>query len=175
MFPPRNVNELVFDQIVAHMETTFNPTTFLVRERYKFWTNCRRNPGETIHELATKIRQAAATCDFASIRNPLDEALRTSFICNVQNEAVLKALFRIPENELSFAKAIGIADEIESAALVAKDTVYGGVFASRHCSGGPFRTKFKKKKKITNMTDPKTISNNSTHPRSSRLVKQVQI
>ena len=126
MFPPRNVNELVFDQIVAHMETTFNPMTFLVRERYKFWTNCRRNPGETIHELATKIRQAAATCDFASIRNPLDEALRTSFICNVQNEAVLKALFRIPENELSFAKAIGIADEIESAALVAKDTVYGG-------------------------------------------------
>ena len=88
------------------MESTFNPTTFLVRERYKFWSNCRRNPGETIHELATRIRQADATCNFASFRNPLDETLRTSFICNVQNEAVLKALFRMPENELSLAKAV---------------------------------------------------------------------
>ena len=59
MFPSRNVNELVIEQIVAHMESTFNPTTF-VRERYKFWTNCRRNPGETILELATRIRQAHA-------------------------------------------------------------------------------------------------------------------
>ena len=30
MSPPRKVNELVFEQIVAHMESTFNPMTFLV-------------------------------------------------------------------------------------------------------------------------------------------------
>ena len=56
----------------------------------------------------------------------MDEALRTSFTFSVHNEAALKALFRIPENELTFAKAVEIADEIESIATVAKDTVYEG-------------------------------------------------
>ena len=42
-------------------------------------------PGETIQELAANIRQAAATCDFANIKNPLDEALQTRFICSINN------------------------------------------------------------------------------------------
>jgi len=37
---------------------------------------------------------AAATCNFASIADLLDEALRTRFICSVNNEAVLKAFLR---------------------------------------------------------------------------------
>ena len=52
-----------------------------------------RKPGETIQELVARIRQDAVTCDFTSIKDPLDEALRTRFICSVNNEAVLKALF----------------------------------------------------------------------------------
>ena len=48
----------------------------------------------------------------------------TNFICKVQNEAVLKALFRVPGNELSFQKAVEIAVEIESTAAVAKETAY---------------------------------------------------
>ena len=31
----------------------------------------KRKPGETILELASKIRQDAATCDFQFIKNPL--------------------------------------------------------------------------------------------------------
>ena len=30
----------------------------------------KRKPGETVQELAARIRQAAATCDFANIENP---------------------------------------------------------------------------------------------------------
>jgi len=55
----------------------------------------QRRPGESIQELAACIRQAAATCDFASIAGPLDEALLTRFICSVNNEAVLKRHFLI--------------------------------------------------------------------------------
>ena len=55
----------------------------------------KRKPGETIPELASRIRQDAATCDFQSIKDPLDEALRTKFICSVDNEAVLKTLFKL--------------------------------------------------------------------------------
>ena len=71
----------------------------------------------------TKAAQVT-TCDFVNIAEPLDEALRTNFICNIQNKAVLKTLFRIPENELNFARAVEIAEEVEGAATVAKDTLH---------------------------------------------------
>ena len=64
----------------------------------------KRKPGETISELASRIRQDAATCDFQSIKDPLDEALRTKFICSVDNEAVLKTLFKLKDDELKFSK-----------------------------------------------------------------------
>ena len=85
----------------------------------------KRKPGETITELASRIRQDAATCDFQSIKDPLDEALRTKFICSVDNEAVLKTLFKLKDDELKFSNAIRVAQEVEEAAKVAKETVHG--------------------------------------------------
>ena len=66
-------------------------------------SSMKRKPGETIPELASRIRQDAATCDFQSIKDPLDEALRTKFICSVDNEAVLKTLFKLKDDELKTA------------------------------------------------------------------------
>ena len=68
------------------MTDQFDPNHFVVRERFKFWSEMKRRPGETIQELAARIRQDASTCDFPSITDPLDEALRTRFICSVSNE-----------------------------------------------------------------------------------------
>lgn len=51
--------------------------------------------------------------------------MRTRFMCAVSNEAVLKALFKMKSDDLTFTKAIPTAAEIEYAAKVAKDTVYG--------------------------------------------------
>ena len=107
------------------MTEQYNPRTYIVRERYKFWSNMKRKPGETIQELAARIRHDATTCDFTSIRDPQDEALRTRFICSVGNEAVLKAVFKLKEEELTFTKAIEIAIQTEEAAKIAKETVYG--------------------------------------------------
>ena len=56
---------------------------------------------------------------------PLDEALRTKFICSVDNEAVLKTLFKLKDDELKFSNAIRVAQELEEAAKVAKETVHG--------------------------------------------------
>ena len=67
----------------------------------------------------------AATCDFANITNPLDEALRTHFICSIKNEAVLKVLFKCKNEDLTFARAVEIATETEEAAKVAKKTAVG--------------------------------------------------
>ena len=123
--PPKDVNYLLIDEIVTMMKDQFDPKRFTVRERFKFWSDMQRKPGETIQELAARIRQDAATCDFSSIKDPQDEALRTRFICSVNNEAVLKALFKIKDDDLDFARAIQIAMETEDAAKVAKETVHG--------------------------------------------------
>ena len=46
-------------------------------------------------------------------------------MCSVNNEAIFKPLFKVKDSELTFAKAILTAVEMEDAARVAKETVYG--------------------------------------------------
>ena len=123
--PARDINELSIDDIAEFMRSQFDPTRYIVRERFKFWSDLKRRPGESILELAARIRQDAVTCEFVSIKDPLDEAMKTRFVCSVNNEAVLKALFKVKDAELTFAKAISVAVETEDAAKVAKETVYG--------------------------------------------------
>ena len=120
--PVKSIHELTMNDIQTFMAEQFDPKR---SERFKFWSDMKRKPGETIPELASRIRQDAATCDFQSIKDPLDEALRTKFICSVDNEAVLKTLFKLEDDELKFSNAIRVAQEVEEAAKVAKETVHG--------------------------------------------------
>ena len=109
--PVKSIHELTMNDIQTFMAEQFDPKRFVVRERFKLWSDMKRKPGETIPELASRIRQDAATCDFQSIKDPLDEALRTKFICSVDNEAVLKTLFKLKDDELKFSNAIRVAQE----------------------------------------------------------------
>lgn len=86
----------------------------------------------TTNELVKQIRNDAVTCDFTSITDPLDEAMRTRFMCSVSNEAALNALIKHKEEDLTFAKAIAVALETEKAAKVAKETVHGAVSNPLH-------------------------------------------
>ena len=122
--PPKDINKLTMPEIVNFMKEQFDPKLFIVRERFKFWSDMQRKPGETLQELAARIRQDAATCEFTSIEDPQDEALRQRFIRSVNNEAVLKALFKVKDTDLTFARAVQVAIETEDAARVAKETVY---------------------------------------------------
>ena len=123
--PAKKINDLTMQNIISFMDDQFDPKRFIVRESFKFWSQMEHKPGESIQELAAGIRQDAATCSFSSIKNPHDEAMRTRFICSVNNEAVLKAMFKVKDDDLTFARAIEIAIETEDAAKVAKETVYG--------------------------------------------------
>ena len=123
--PPQDINTLTTKDIAKFMETKFDPKRFIVRERFMFWSVVQYKSGETIQKLAARLRQQAVTCDFTSIKDPEDEALRTKFIFSVGNEAVLKALFKMNNNELTFRKAVKAAAEKEDAAKVAKKTVHG--------------------------------------------------
>ena len=122
---PKQINELTLDEIEKFLREQYDPAQFIVRERHKFWSDMSRKPGEAINELAARIRQDASTCDFTEITDPLDEAMRTRFMCSVNNEAVLKALFKVKPAELTFAKAVETALETEEASKVAKETVHG--------------------------------------------------
>ena len=84
---PTTANAMKFSDITGFMSSHYDPTQFTVRERYKFWSTIKRKPGETPTELAARVRQMATTCDFPAIKNPLDEAMRTCFICAINNEA----------------------------------------------------------------------------------------
>ena len=84
----------------------------------------KRKPGKSIPEMASRLRQNAVTCDFQSIKDRKNEVLRTKFICSVDNEAVLKTLFKLKNDELEFSNAIRVAQEVEEAAKVAKETVH---------------------------------------------------
>ena len=122
--PPKQIIDLTMDELVTFMKTQYDPKRFVVHERFKFWSDMRGKPGETLQELAARIRQDAVTCDFASIKDPQDEALRSRFTCSVNNEAVLNAHFKVKDDELDFTRGIEIAIETEDAAKVAKDTVH---------------------------------------------------
>ena len=70
---PTTADNMKVSDIVGFMSQHYDPTKFTVRERYKFWSSIKRNPGETPTELAARVRQIATTCDFTAIKNPLDE------------------------------------------------------------------------------------------------------
>ena len=56
--------------------------------------------------------------------------MRTRFICWVGNAAVMKALFKIKDDQLTFQKVMQVAVETEDAAKVAKETIHGSKAAS---------------------------------------------
>ena len=121
---PTTADNMQFSDIAEFMSQHYAPIKFTVRERYKFWSSIKRKPGETPTELAARVRQMATTCDFPAIKNPPDEAMRTCFICAINNGAVLKSVFREPEEKLTFSKAVDIATEVEEAAKTAKAQMY---------------------------------------------------
>ena len=70
--PVKGINDLSLDEVEEYMRSQFDPTRYIVRERFKFWTEMNRKPGETIQESAARIRHDAVTCNFSEIHDPLD-------------------------------------------------------------------------------------------------------
>lgn len=54
--PPKDINDLSMKEIAQFMKGQFDPKRFIVRERFKFWSDMQRKPGETVSELVARIR-----------------------------------------------------------------------------------------------------------------------
>jgi len=50
--PLRQVNDLTMEEIEAFMTDQFDSNRFVVCEQFKFWSEMKHRPGETIQELA---------------------------------------------------------------------------------------------------------------------------
>ena len=75
------IENLTMEVIVAFMDQQHDSRKFIVQERVGFWSQMQRKPGETVPEPAARILQDAAKCDFNTIKDPQDEAMRKRFIC----------------------------------------------------------------------------------------------
>ena len=99
---PKEIENLTMKEIVAFMDEQYDSRKLIVQECFRFWPQMQRKPGETVPELAARIRQDAAK-DFDAIMDPQDEAMRTRFICSIGTDAILKALFKVSDEELTFS------------------------------------------------------------------------
>ena len=125
MTTPKEIENLTLEEIVAFMDEQYDFKKFTVQEHFTFGSQMQCKPGETVPVLAARIRQDAAKCDSDTIKDPQDEAMRSYFICSTGNEADLKAIFKISDEELTFSKAVKISQDTEDAAKAAKEQCYG--------------------------------------------------
>ena len=68
--PPREINDLTMDQIVAFMKVQFDATRCVIRERFKLWTTMQHRPGEFIHELTARVRQQRPRAILLPLQTP---------------------------------------------------------------------------------------------------------
>ena len=54
--PVKSIYEVTINDIQTFMAEQFDPKRFVVRERFKFWSDMKRKPGKTIRELSNTIR-----------------------------------------------------------------------------------------------------------------------
>ena len=68
--PPWVINDLTKDQIVAYMKVQFDPSRFVIRERFKFWTTMQHRPREFIQELTAHICQQRPCAILLPLQTP---------------------------------------------------------------------------------------------------------
>ncbi|KII71820.1 hypothetical protein RF11_01364 [Thelohanellus kitauei] len=95
-------NNLTWEELCGIMTKNFDSYKFTARERHRLYTDINRQPGETPLELAARIREIAPSCNVPAIKDPLDEAIKTLFVCSVSNETVVKAIFHKASEWLKF-------------------------------------------------------------------------
>ena len=79
---PRTFSDLTLEQIVAQLKERTLEETIEIAERYKFFKRLQQ-PGETVIEYMSGLKQLASTCNFAGY---LDTALRDQFVCGIRDQ-----------------------------------------------------------------------------------------
>ncbi len=111
---PAALKDKSFKELVMALKSHFELKPLIIAERFKFHQQGQA-PGETVAEYIAELRRLATHCEFGAY---LDEVLRDRFVCGLKDEGTQKAL--LTETELSFAKAVDVAQGREAAARNAR-------------------------------------------------------
>ena len=112
---PSKPTEVSYNDLTKKLTEHFSPTPSSIMQRFKFNT-CVRHPEEKIGAYVTRLRELTQYCEFG---DTLSDMLRDRLVCGVNNEQLQRRL--LSESQLTFKKALEIAQTFETAARDAKD------------------------------------------------------
>jgi len=110
-----NPRTTAWEDIVSTLKTHFEPKSLVIAERFVF-NRRQQETDESVADYVAALRKLSIHCDFGTF---LNDALRDRFVCGLKSEAMQKKL--LVEAELTFTRAIEIAQGMESAAREAKE------------------------------------------------------
>ena len=115
LLAPAELKDQTLETLTTTLKRHFEPRSLVIAERFYF---NRRNqlPGESVADFIAELRRLASTCQFEAF---LSDALRDRFVCGLCSEVVQRKL--IAEENLELAKAVDIAQKLESAEKNTKD------------------------------------------------------
>ena len=115
LLAPAELKDQTLETLTTTLKRHYEPKSLVIAERFYF---NRRNqlPGESVADFIAELRRLASSCNFGAF---LSDALRDRFVCGLRSEAVQRNL--IAEEKLELAKAIDMAQKMETAEKNTKD------------------------------------------------------
>lgn len=112
---PAKPGDKTFDELVKLLKDHFNPKPSEIVQRFKFNSRNRKN-GETVMEYVAVLRKLAQDCNYG---DKLSEMIRDRLVCGIGDDRIQRRL--LSEPDLSFDKALKLAQAIETASKDVKD------------------------------------------------------
>ena len=116
---PASLSEKSYDDLVRAMTDHHSPPPSEILQRYRFHTRFRQQ-GETVATYMSELRAIAQWCNFGQ---SLESMLRDRLVVGIDNESIQRRL--LAETDLSFKRALEIAQSLEAAAKNAKEIQNG--------------------------------------------------
>ena len=126
-----------FAELVSLVRDHFHPKPSAIVSHFKF-TACVRSQGETVATFVARLRKLTEHCNYGAV---LDKMLRDHLVGGINDERLQRRL--LAEAELTFKKAVDLAQAYESAAKHAKDLqtpLWGGVVHTTSHESPPLHT-----------------------------------
>ena len=112
---PQKPGEKSYEELIAALTTHFSPTPSPIVCRFKFHSRCRQ-PGESVAVFVSQLRSLSENCGFG---DTLEDMLRDRVVCGIQDDGIQRRL--LAESDLKFAKAVELAQSMETAARNVKE------------------------------------------------------
>ena len=116
---PKTPKELKYAEVVKMLQDHYEPAPLVIAERYRFHQRSQ-DVGESIADYVAELRRLATKCKFEDTTDFLEDSLRDRFVFGLRAEGIRKRL--LTEPKLTFAKAIEIAQSVETASKDAQQS-----------------------------------------------------